>query len=251
MTAHLTLPHLSQPLKLWEKLELVAGEGDQAGIYTARIEDFVNEGIVISAPEFIKGKTLLRENADVMIVLTKDDAAYQCFSTIKKFPIDGKDFHLLSRPSKIKRVQRRQYVRIDLLEHLEYALLGPAMDWANYDDSLEWLSTTTQNMSGGGVMIKVDDALELKSRVILKIDFFPGHEFPELVAGIVRRVFVIEKQEMAGIEFIVADQLGDHFKADEIAKLPASVKRFDRRTQNRLVSYIFQQEIELRKKGLL
>lgn len=251
MPVQLSLPHLSQPLKLWEKLELVAGEGDETGIYTARIEDFIAQGIVISSPEFIKGHSLLRENAKVLIVFTKDDAAYQCYSRIKRYPIDGKNFYLLSKPSKTKRIQRRQFVRVDMLKHLEYAILSPVIDWENYADHLEWISTTTENMSGGGVMIKMDEELELENRVFIKIDFFPGEGLPETVAGVVRRVFTLEKRIMAGIEFIVADRLGDYFKSDDLKRLPASVKRFDRRAQNRLVSYIFQQEIELRKKGLL
>jgi c-di-GMP-binding flagellar brake protein YcgR len=253
MTVHLSLPHLSQPLKLWEKLELVTGEGDETGIYIARIEDFIAQGIVISSPEFVKGHSLLRENAKVLIVFTKDDAAYQCHSRIKRYPIDGKNLYLLSKPNRTKRVQRRQFVRVDMLKCLEYARLSPVMDWENYDDHLEWFSTTTDNMSGGGVMIKIDEELklELENRVFMKIGFFPGQGLPDMVAGVVRRVFTLEKRIMAGIEFIVSDRLGDYFKSDDLAQLPASVKRFDRRTQNRLVSYIFQQEIELRKKGLL
>lgn len=251
MPFQLSLPRLSQPLKLWEKLELVAGEGDETGIYTARIEDFIAEGIVISSPEFVRGHSLLRENADVLIVFTKNDAAYQCHSRIKRYPLDGKNFYLLSKPNKTKRVQRRQFVRVDMLEHLEFAVLSPVMDWENYAERLQWLRTTTENMSGGGVMIKMDMELELEDRVFIKIDFFPAEGLPETVAGIVRRIFTLEKRTMAGLEFIVADRLSDYFKSDDLRKLPASVKRFDRRAQNRLVSYIFQQEIELRKKGLL
>ncbi len=251
MTVHLSLSHLSQPLKLWEKLELITGEGDEIGIYTARIEDFVTEGIVISSPEFIKGHTRLRENVDVIIVFTKDDAAYQCYTRIKKYPIDGKNLYLLSKPSKTKRVQRRHFVRVDMLERLEYARLSPVMDWENNVDDLEWSSTTSDNISGGGVMMKIDEELELEDRVLLKIGFFPGQGLPEVVAGVVRRVFTLEKRSMVGIEFIVANRLVDYFNSDDIKRMPASVKRFDRRTQNRLVSYIFQQEIELRKKGLL
>ena len=251
MTTHLSLPHLSQPLKLWEKLELVIGEGDQKGIYTARIEDFDSEGILISSPEFVRGHTLLRENAEVLIVFTKDDAAYQCYSRINKHPKAGKNFYLLSKPGKTKRVQRRQFVRVDMLEQLEYARLSPVMDWENYADRLEWFSTTSENMSGGGVMIKTDEMLEPEDRVFMKIGFFPGQGLPEMIAGVVKRVFTVEKRTMVGIEFIVSDRLSDYFKSNDLPRLPASVKRFDYRTQNRLVAYIFQQEIELRKKGLL
>ena len=251
MSTLLSLPHMSQPLKLWEKLELVIGEGSQKGIYTARIDDFSNDGIIISKPEFVKGKILLRENAEVLVVFTKDDAAYQCFSKIKKHQVDGKSLFLLSRPGKIKRVQRRQFARVDIIESLKFVCLGRTVDWDNFAENAKWHSTRSENMSGGGLMIKTVDKLELNTRVLIKIGFFPNHGFPDVVAGVVRRAFKVEKQNMAGIEFIVIDSLGDYFTSDDIEKLPASVKRFDLRTQNKLVSYVFLQEVELRKKGLL
>ncbi len=247
----LTLPHLSQPLKLWEKLELVTGEGNEAGIYTARIEDFLGEGIVISSPEYIKGSTLLRENAEVRILFTKEDAAYQCYSRIKKHPVSGKNFYLLTPPRNVKRVQRRQFVRIDMHEQLRYARISPVMEWENYAERLEWTQTTTINMSGGGLLLKLNGELELLDRVFVQVSLFPGQGLPETVAGIVRRVLTIEKQMMAGIEFIVGEHLGEFFKSTDIKRMPASVTRFNYRAQNRLASYIFQQEIELRKKGLL
>lgn len=251
MTVHLSLPNLSQPLKLWEKLELITGEGDEVGVYTARVEDFVKEGIVISSPEFVRGHSLLRENAEVMIVFTKEDAAYQCHTRIKKYPRDDKNLYLLDKPSTTKRIQRRQYVRVDMLESLEYTLLSPVIDWEDFTERATWQAATTDNMSGGGLMMKLDSEVELGTRMLMKIGFFPATGLPEMLAGVVRRVFVIEKRELAGIEFIVADHLSNHFNANDLAKVPAAVKRFDRRAQNRLVSYIFQQEIELRKKGLL
>ncbi len=247
----LTLPHLSQPLKLWEKLELITGEGSEAGVYTARIEDFLGKGIVISSPEYIKGRTLLRENSKVTIQFTKEDAAYQCYSRIKKHPISGKNFYLLTPPRKIKRVQRRQFVRIKMHEQLRYARISPVMEWENYAERLEWTTATTINMSSGGVLLNLHSELELLDRVFIQVSLFPSRGLPETIAGIVRRVLTVEKEMKAGIEFIVAEHLGEYFKSADIERLPASVTCFDRRAQNRLASYIFQQEIELRKKGLL
>ncbi len=251
MTAQLTLPHLSQPLKLWEKLEIITGEGDEIGIYTARIEDFVREGIVISTPEFVKGHTLLRDKASVRVVFTKEDAAYQCQCRISKYPDNSRNLFLLSRPSKTKRVQRRAFVRVDMLEAIRYTCLSRVIKWEDFEEKAEWISSRTENMSGGGLLMKPIGDLETGTRLLIKVGFFPGIGLPETVCGIVRRIFTVEKCLMAGIEFIVSERLADHFNAEDFTHLPAAVKRFDRRAQNRLVSYIFRQEIELRKKGLL
>lgn len=73
-----------KPLRVWEKIELLVGDGDSAGHYLARIEDFINGGIVITEPEFLSGNSLMRENADIMVVVCREDAMYQFASTIRK-----------------------------------------------------------------------------------------------------------------------------------------------------------------------
>lgn len=247
----LTLPNLASPLKLWEKLEIIVGEADQAGYYAARIEDFTALGIVISSPEFMRGRTLLRENCDVLVVFTREDAAYQCRSRIRKYPDGGKNFYLLTHPDHIRRVQRRQYVRVEMLTPIKYARIGPVLAWEDYTERLEWTESTTLNMSGGGVLIKLDGELEPLDLVFVRIDLFSRIGLPDTVAGIVRRVCFVEKQRVAGIEFIVSHYLDEHFGLSDLHRLPVSVRRFDHRAQNRLITFIFKQEIELRKKGLL
>jgi c-di-GMP-binding flagellar brake protein YcgR len=247
----LTLPNLSQPLKLWEKLEIVVGKGDKAGFYSSRIEDFVAEGIVISSPEYVSGHTLLRENAEVEILLTRDDAAYRCRSRVRKYPTAQKNFYLLASPGPIKRVQRRQFVRIEMLERLCYARVGPVMDWEEYAERLRWIDTTTVDMSGGGLAMKAESDLDRLDRLFLRIGFFPRQGLPETVVGIVRRRFTSDKRRIVGIEFIVSERLRDHFSVADVKRLPAAATGFDRRAQNRLANFIFQREIELRRKGLL
>ncbi|MEA3296434.1 MAG: flagellar brake protein [candidate division Zixibacteria bacterium] len=247
----LTLPRLSQPLKLWEKIELVTGDGNQAGFYTARIEDFVNEGIVISSPEYVKGKTLLRENSDLVIMITKADAVYKCSTRIKKYHQKGSNLFVLSQPRHVRRVQRRQFVRIDIWEPIEYARIITLKGEENYEEHLNWCRTTTINMSGGGILLKLTENIDVQDKLLLKVGCFPEVGLPAIVAGICRRIVIINDKDVGGVEFLTSDVLTEHFRNDELKRLPKSIKGFDHQVQNQLVNFIFQRQIEMRQKGLL
>ena len=51
------------PLNIWDRVELLVGEGDEQGIYVSRIEDVNSEGIVIVKPDFVTGNRLLPQIA--------------------------------------------------------------------------------------------------------------------------------------------------------------------------------------------
>ena len=61
----ISLPQTEQPLTVWEKVEILVGDEDKTGHYMSRIEDIINDGIIISTPEFIDGITRLREGCEV------------------------------------------------------------------------------------------------------------------------------------------------------------------------------------------
>ena len=247
-----SLPQVCQPLKLWERIEIVIGEGSDAGRYLARIEDFSEEGIVISRPEFVGGGALLRQNRDVIVEITREDAAYQFHSRIRRVTAHNKTIYLLTPPAaEAKRVQRRQYVRIDLYARVSYANLTQNKREPNAGDGITWQESSIVNVSGGGILIKAGEDLSPKDFLLLNIGFFAEVGLPDTVAAICRRTFHQEKELFAGIEFLRSEQLGRHFRGREIKDLPPSVRDFDRAAQNRLVAYIFQHQIELRKKGLL
>ena len=114
------LPQVVEPLKVWDKLEIVVGDDDKKSVYFSRIEDFDHEGLVVTAPEFQYGDTLLRDNCDVVVMVTKGDAIYLMSSEISRYQKSSKNLYFLAKPSHIKRVQRRDFVRIDYLEDASY-----------------------------------------------------------------------------------------------------------------------------------
>lgn len=244
---HLALPQISEPLKLWEKIEIVVADGDDKGLYLARIEDFIDDGIVISNPEFREGNTLLHDNCEVVVLVIKEDAVYQFYSLLSKKDSGDKPIFVLTLPREIRRVQRRQFVRIEVVSNIKVANMG-ARDVTKRPS---WKDTVCMNISGGGMLIKSILDLDAPDLLLIKSDIFSQLDIPQPVAAICRRSYLRDNQNHTGIEFIRGDSLTHYFYEQEAKHLPETVAQFDHKTQNKLVTYVFQQQIELRKKGLI
>ncbi len=242
---------LSKPLRVWEKIELQVGDGPEAGHYLARIQDFINGGIVITDPEFLSGGSLLRENNTVTVMVRRDDAMYQFVSTIKKFiGKSGRQF-ILSPPRRFERVQRRMFVRVEHHGKLAYARIVPLGDWQSYEDRLAWHHSQTYDISGGGTLFHAVDEMPVGELVLLKLDYLKEIQLPDMIVARVHRCALVEREWRCGVQFILADTLPAHLEPREIAALPGSIRRFDRNAQNRLSTAVFALQVELRKKGLL
>ena len=242
---------LSQPLRVWEKIELQVGDGPEAGRYLARIQDFINGGIVITDPEFLSGNLLLRENSTVAVIVNRNDAMYQFFSTIKRAIGKGGRQFILSPPRRYERVQRRMFARVNMQTKLSYSRIVPLGDWQSYDDRLTWHHTWTINVSAGGTLFRAADELPPNALLLLRMEYLKELQLPEVVVAEARRCARAESEWQCGARFLLAEMLPAHLEPRELSALPASIRRFDRNAQNRLASAVFTLQIELRKKGLL
>ena len=242
---------LSKPLRVWEKIELQVGDGPEAGHYLARIQDFINGGIVITDPEFLSGGSLLRENTTVIVMVRREDAIYQFVSTIKRTLGKGGRQFILSPPRRFERVQRRMFVRVDLHSKLSYARIVPLGDWQSYDDRLAWHQSRTFDISGSGTLFRAAEEMPVGEIVLLKTEYLKELQLPETVVAQVKRCILVEREWRCGAQFVLSDTLSAHLEPREIAALPASIRRFDRNAQNRLSTAVFALQVELRKKGLL
>jgi c-di-GMP-binding flagellar brake protein YcgR len=242
---------LSKPLRVWEKIELQIGDGPEAGHYLARIQDFINGGIVITDPEFLSGGSLLRENTAVIVMVRREDAMYQFVSTIKRVLGKGGRQFILSPPRRFERVQRRMFVRVDLHSKLSYARIVPLGDWQSYDDRLAWHQSRTYDLSGGGNLFHSVDEVPVGELVLLRMEYLKELQLPETIVAQAHRCALVKGEWQCGVQFVLSDTLSAHLEPREIAALPASIRRFDRNAQNRLSTAVFALQVELRKKGLL
>ncbi len=236
------------PFDIWEKLEIVVEEKGKSGVYIARINDFDANGIVITQPEWTRGRKLMVSNTKVFVRFVKSDAMYQFPARTR--PLKGKmaDMLQLYDIGSIRRLQRREFVRIDYLSKMTFTVLKNLND-ANQE--YKWLPSQTKNISAGGLLMQANNQIEAGNLLLLKINNYSAMGIPRFVVAICRRIISEGEALFAGVEFVIAEELHKYFKPEELAKLPVQVKKFDIHNQNKLVRFIFEEQIEERKKGLL
>lgn len=238
-------------LKVWERVVIIVGDSREAGKYVARIENLMNGGIVITTPEFVSGGTRLRDNIDITVVVTRDDAAYEFTSRIRQRKEGGQGYAILTPPRSIRRVQRRQFVRIEMLSDVSYIVWEPGIDWADPKTDDKWQHTRTIDFSAGGLLIRCCDSLQVDDLLVARPQYFQEIEIPTTVLAICRRIAKDDHGRMAGIEFLNSVELRRRFPGDLLKKLPQTILEFNDQVQDRLSRHLFDKQIELRNKGLL
>jgi c-di-GMP-binding flagellar brake protein YcgR len=238
-------------LKIWEKLRLVVGQGDRSGIYEARVEDFINGGVVVTSPQLVSGHTLLRNGLGVTIQLTREDAAYQFNSTVRLKKGDHRRRVILTPPRRLQRIQRRQFARVDHFSFVEAAPLLPNRDWSTYRTSFTWHSCETANISAGGMLMTNEPGFREGVLGLLKVRFLQEADLPSEVFAECRRTFRRDGRAYCGVQFVLAHQITDHLSFADFRQLPVELLGFDEQAQDRLASYLFRLQIELRQKGLI
>lgn len=247
----ITLPQLKPKLKVWDKLEILVGDEPDRGRYTTRIEDFTADSIVLGEPEFIKGNTLLRDKCSIIVIVTRDDAVYQFSAVITRTKGHNGNMFKINLPRRLGRVQRRRFVRVELLKPLSFTLVDEIKWEVGWEEKTKWHNAVCINISGGGMLVESSEKIEDEKLILLKTVFFFEVGLPLTIAAVCRRTFSDKGRFYAGIEFLLPDRLRRHFRTDELSRLPESVHMFDHRAQARLESHVFKEQIELRKKGLL
>lgn len=236
------------PLIPWEKIQIVSMDDKEEGVYLSRVEDFNREGIIVSRPSFVGGKKLLAAHSQVYVHYRRPDAMYRFAAHMRPSGKRGDQTMQLYKLGRIERVQRRQYVRINYRSKLKYALLKVIPDST---DQLNWRMAETLNLSAGGMLIAVDSDVEEKDLMLIRLDHAARVGLPGLVAAICRRRSRHEQKYFAGVEFITKESLHDFFSADDLKKLPSLISQFSAHMQNKLVRFVFDEQIKERQKGLL
>lgn len=207
-------------LKINQKIEVEFESDTYPDIYLSKVADFVDAGIVITGL-YQHGAPLAVKKDDIIhVYFTTDRAAYEFKSAVLQRIKEPLPFILIKRPEKLKRIQRRDYFRLELDGIVK-------LHQEKKDGSIDKKEVKLIDISGGGLQIKTK--LKLEEGNEIKISFKKLLELDELIKGkIVRKRkenFEIYKY---GIQFI---DISD-------------------REREKIIQWIFGLQRKLRKKGL-
>lgn len=242
----LSIPKIPEPLIIWEKVEILTSSDANAGLYMARIEDILEDGLIITQPELIKGDILLRDNCDVILHITKTDAIYSFHATIQKLKKNGRVQYYLSKPIYVQRIQRREFARVVYSTPVEYTLFNE-----QYSSKQKWYRSYSWDISGNGILIEAKDFVKPGSLVLLNIQLFEDIDINLPVLGRSCRIILDNNTRLSGIGFIISSEIFGYEKKYPIHKVHNLAENFSLSAQEKLVAFVFNQQIEQRKKGLL
>ncbi len=242
----LSIPKTLEPFKVWGKIEILTSDVPNAGVYTARIEDFVEDGMEITKPEILKGEVLLRDNCDVIVSVTKSDAIYHFHSTIHKKNNNGIERYVLSHPVFGKRIQRREFARVAYSTPIEYTLFDK-----EFKSDQKWYRSYSRDISGNGVLVEAKKFVEQDSLLLMKIQLFDELDICLPVLGKSCRIFLENEIRLCGVTIIPSYDINKYKSKFSLKNIEGLSDSFNKTDQEKLISFVFNQQIEQRKKGLL
>ncbi len=213
------------PIKINQPIELEL-PGDALTQYRSKVQSLSEDRMVVAVPVKGASRVALEHGQKVKVIYTDSTAVYVFFTTVVSQASENAETITLGRPYDIRKIQRRNFVRLDT--RLKVLL-------CNLDNSFERKGTPFEalsvDISGGGVMFMCDEVLSPGD--ILDADIFLSQS--ERVRAIGRVVRFTENPPKTKLKYSV----GFEFTVIEESE------------RDKIIRFIFNQQRELRRKGLL
>lgn len=207
-------------LKVNQKIEVEFKSDKYPDIYLSKVADFVDAGIVITGLYQHGTPIAVKKGDKINVYFTTERAAYEFESTVLQRIKKPIYFILIEEPEELKRIQRRDYFRLDLDGVIR-------LHKEKKDGSVMKKEAQLLDVSGGGVQIKTKK--EFAEGDIIKLSFKNLLNLNELIKGeVVRKSKDDFKTYRYGIKFI-------------------DIKQGER---EKIIQWIFSLQRQLRKKGL-
>ena len=209
-------------LRIAQKLDVIEEdlEKQEKRIYFSRVEDLREESVLI-LPPFQKGFTMPPRIGRVITAkVVSDRVPYLFEASLLSFISDQLPLWEISMPSRVRKIQMRENVRLSIILNAKLELLDPGREGTV-------INTLTKDISGGGMQVVLPVNLALGAKMKVSLPLLPDFTL-ETTGEIVRLLPPVTESEKlaAGIKFL----------------------NLDHRVQNQIVKFIFAKECENRQK---
>jgi len=234
-------------LKLWDRVVLTLEKHGKRAEFVSRVEDIKRNAYVLEMPLRQSGELQFQKGDPVEVIYSRHDAVYSFKASILDlFEGDAKTMRI-EKTSDVHRTQRRKYVRLDISGKMQFKTL----DIENRDNIGSDMAGTLLNISAGGVLF--ESSVRLPESGFIMVSFtLRGHQPLNGILAVVKRCDgSINAGYLIGAEFITKGNAAE-YKLNNIGELlPPGAGTFDENLQRLVVQFIYSQQVELRKKGLL
>jgi c-di-GMP-binding flagellar brake protein YcgR len=234
-------------LNLWDRVVLALDKYGVKSEFVSRIEDIKRDSYVLEMPIRQSGELHLQKGDIVEVTYSRRDAAYSFKASILDL-FEGEDKSIrIEKRSGTTRAQRRKYVRLDISGKMHFRTI----DLGAQENIGAEVGGTLLNISAGGVLFESQARINEKGFLILSFALKGKHALSNILAVVKRCEGSRTKGYLIGAEFISRHNLADYDLEHIDQFLPPGAGTFDDNLQKLVVQFIYNQQIESRKKGLL
>lgn len=209
--------------RITQNIEIIE-EDQETGkreFYFSRIEDMSEKALFITSP-FRKGFYLPpRQGRKLVVRLSADTCSYLFEAVLLAYHSSPLPLWEISLPSTIKRVQLREFVRLDIALEIK-------LEFTNASGSEQSMVTLSKNISAGGMQVVLPEPLPVKTKFTVTFSLSPQEQF-QLQGEIIR---IIPPEQDGG-------------------KTCAAIKfnKIEEKTRQQIIKFIFQEQLERRRKA--
>ncbi len=236
-------------IELWERLILVIEKGGSRSEFLTRLEDIKQDSYIFEMPIRQSGSASLSKGDIVEVSYNKKDAAYTFKASIKDL-FEGESSSIeVEKLTDASRIQRRRFVRLDISGDIGLRILESPD--SNEGSVSQKFHGSLLNISAGGVLFETETKIDADSLLIL--DFtLKGHYPLNNILAVVKRAETIDDNiYIVGSEFISNENRARYGLETLGDFLPPGTGTFDDNLQKLMVQFIYKEQVELRKKGIL
>jgi c-di-GMP-binding flagellar brake protein YcgR len=239
------LLNYDQP-SLWERVNLIILKNGESAEFASRIEDIRRGSYILEMPIRQSGNISLNKGDNVVVTYNKADSIYTFkASVLDLFEEDGAV--AIEKKSEATRVQRRKFIRLDISGQMTLRALNSG---AGQERGLgPEIAGTLLNISAGGLLFECAEELEAESLIVLSFSLKSKHSLNNILAVIKRCEGSRGEGYLIGAEFITRGLYKEHGLEKLEEFLPSGCGTFDENLQKLVLRFIYDQQIESKKKG--
>lgn len=168
--------------------------------YKALVMDVQDDFIKINLPVY-EGEYLMVHSKEIIEMNSYlDDGSCYNFNTevISRGKEDNIVYYRLSKPFNIKKIQRRNFFRVGLIDTIEYKKITMASE--EDFDNIPYKSGMMVDLSAGGLRLKARDNITKEDLLLVKLEI---NELElELKCDIVRIENTADREKLCGLRFL-------------------------------------------------
>lgn len=216
---------LSIGLKL--EIQLFASDGKKMDRpFTSELEWVEGMNILHIAAPIYEGRVYpVQVDTEIVVSFIKDNNFYEFTArVIDRENKDNLPMLKIQALNTIEKIQRREFFRIDINLPIKYRVI----DSVDMESDEEYVETITRDISGGGLCMRLKEPIEIDKYLDCELSIFNSVKF---IGKVVR--------------LIKYDTLHGPYKYE----IGVSFERIDDAMREKIISYIFQEQRKLLKKG--